>query len=183
LGTGGSRGAAGGSVGARRGTICGRLTEEEVDKACAECLGYRVGVRGVWRWDRGLVGLGLWCGGATAELRCFGLTWCRGQLDGIDFVALVEAETDDLPPVDRVIVELDRWLVWGRGAVAAVVAVGVVGSLRLGRIGEGHNDRLKNVPCVSLGFSVDRDSYLALLVLFLEVYLKCCGRSEYARGI
>jgi hypothetical protein len=108
LGTGGSRGAAGGSVGARRGTICGRLTEEEVDKACAECLGYRVGVRGVWWWDRGLVGLGLWCGGATAELRCFGLTWCRGQLDGIDFVALVEAETDDLPPVDPIVTGCNR---------------------------------------------------------------------------
>jgi hypothetical protein len=45
-------------------------------------------------------------------------------------------------------------------------------TLRLGGIGVGHDDRLKDVPCLSLVFSVDRDSYLELFVHFLEVFLQ-----------
>jgi hypothetical protein len=72
--------------------------------------------------------------------------------------------------------------------IAAVATAGAVATvagartLRLGGIGVGHDDRLKDVPCLSLVFSVDRDSYLELFVHFLEVFLQCYGRSEYARG-
>lgn len=40
----------------------------------------------------------------------------------------------------------------------------------------------KGLHPVTLVFSVDRDSYLELFVPFLEVFLQCYGRSEYARG-
>jgi hypothetical protein len=78
-----------------------------------------------------------------------------------------------------------QWVGHIIAAVAAVVAVATVAgalTLRLGGIGVGHDDRLKDVPCLSLVLSVDRDSYLELFVHFLEVFLQCYGRSEYARG-
>jgi hypothetical protein len=67
--------------------------------------------------------------------------------------------------------ETPLWLSWCLRARAGRRALGV-----------GHDDRLKDVPCLSLVFSVDRDSYLELFVHFLEVFLQCYGRSEYARG-